>query len=100
MCFYTASALRNLAPSRKILIELFVFVNFIKNITRYTKTLLKRFPKGVTVITFTIENLQEAVFWVSSQGNILQVNERACELTGYSKEDLLCKEYWILILLM
>jgi formate hydrogenlyase transcriptional activator len=49
------------------------------------------FQRELLLSHFTIENLQEAVFWVNSQGNILQVNARACELTGYSKEELLCK---------
>lgn len=30
-----------------------------------------------------------AIFWVTSSGNIFQVNEMACNLSGYSKEELI-----------
>jgi PAS domain S-box-containing protein len=35
-----------------------------------------------------MENLQEAVFWVSSSGNIFHANEMACNMSGYSKDEL------------
>jgi PAS domain S-box-containing protein len=38
---------------------------------------------------FTLENLPEAVFWIDSSSKILQVNKMACQMTGYSKEELL-----------
>ncbi len=37
---------------------------------------------------FTIENLHEAVFWVDSEQNIIQVNDLACQMSGYTKEEL------------
>src|SRR5215213_971368 len=37
---------------------------------------------------FALELLQEAVFWVNSAGNIVKVNSKACEMTGYAKEEL------------
>ncbi len=37
---------------------------------------------------FTIENLHEAVYWVDSAQNIIQVNDLACRLSGYTKEEL------------
>src|SRR6266404_2627085 len=37
---------------------------------------------------FTMENLHEAIFWVTSSGNIFQVNDMACKMSGYSKEEL------------
>ncbi len=37
---------------------------------------------------FTLENLQEAVFWVDSEGIVFKVNDKACQLSGYSKEEL------------
>ena len=36
-----------------------------------------------------IENLPEALFLEDSRGNILDVNEQACKLLGYEKEELL-----------
>ena len=41
---------------------------------------------------FTIENLHEAVFWVDSSQNIIQVNDLACQMSGYSKEELTQKK--------
>ena len=37
---------------------------------------------------FTMENLHEAIFWVTSSGSIFRVNEMACNLSGYKKEEL------------
>ena len=41
---------------------------------------------------FTIENLHEAVFWVDSSQNIIQVNDLACQMSGYTKEELTKKK--------
>lgn len=38
---------------------------------------------------FSIENLREALFWIGDDGFIWHVNSKTCELTGYSKEELL-----------
>jgi formate hydrogenlyase transcriptional activator len=37
---------------------------------------------------FTLENLHEAVFWIDSRQKIIQVNEMASKMSGYSKEEL------------
>lgn len=37
---------------------------------------------------YTLENLHEAVFWVRSDQQIVLVNEAACNMTGYTKEEL------------
>ena len=47
--------------------------------------------KELQLSHFTIENLHEAVFWVKSNGDIFQVNEMACKMTGHSKEELITK---------
>jgi PAS domain S-box-containing protein len=44
--------------------------------------------KELQLSHFTIENLHEAVFWVQSTGNIFQVNDMACKMTGHTKEEL------------
>lgn len=43
---------------------------------------------------FTLEHLPEAVFWVRSNGTIFQVNEMACQMTGYSREELTSLRVW------
>lgn len=40
---------------------------------------------------FTIDHLREAVFWITDEGYIWQVNDTASELTGYTKDELLQK---------
>lgn len=45
--------------------------------------------KEIEFYHFTIEHLREALFWLSDEGDIWQVNEKSCELTGYSREELL-----------
>ena len=38
---------------------------------------------------FTLENLHESLLWVDAAANIIQVNDRACHLLGFTKEELL-----------
>ena len=52
----------------------------------------KNLEKEQLLAHFTLENLQEAVFWVQSDQQILNVNEAACQMTGYKKEELLEKK--------
>jgi len=54
------------------------------------KPLLTDPEKQLKLSHFTMENLHEAIFWVTSSGNIFQVNEMACSMSGYSKEELMC----------
>ncbi len=46
------------------------------------------FEKDLNLSHFTLENLQEAVFWVNDRGEILHVNATACAMSGYSKKEL------------
>lgn len=47
--------------------------------------------KELLISSFTIENLNEAVFWITASGNIFQVNDMACRMTGYTREELTSK---------
>lgn len=49
----------------------------------------KQIEKELLLSHFTLQNLHEAVYWIDASANIFNVNTRACELSGYSKEDLL-----------
>jgi PAS domain S-box-containing protein len=51
-------------------------------------TALKYGEKDLLLSNFTLENLHEAVFWVSSAGYIIHANEMACSMTGYKKDEL------------
>lgn len=44
--------------------------------------------KELQLSYFTIANLPEAVFWVTSDGKIFQVNDTACKMTGYTRKEL------------
>lgn len=39
---------------------------------------------------FSIDQIADALLWVSLEGRILNVNEAACAMLGYSREELLC----------
>lgn len=40
---------------------------------------------------FTIEHFPNPIFWMDSHGEFIQVNKAACQLLGYSKEELIGK---------
>ncbi|PWU03597.1 MAG: DNA-binding response regulator [Bacteroidetes bacterium] len=44
--------------------------------------------KELKLSSFTLDNLQEAVLWIASDGTILEVNEKTCELSGYTRDEL------------
>jgi formate hydrogenlyase transcriptional activator len=44
--------------------------------------------KEIQLAEFTLDNLQEAVIWIASSGRIVQVNEKTCQLSGYTKKEL------------
>jgi len=44
--------------------------------------------KEIRLSQFTMENLHDAVYWVDSNQNIFLVNEAACRMSGYTKEEL------------
>lgn len=54
-----------------------------------TQSLLRDSERQLKLSHFTMENLQEAIFWVTSSGSIFQVNEMACTMSGYSKDELI-----------
>jgi formate hydrogenlyase transcriptional activator len=68
-------------------------------LTTFTGTTISTFPsmsvppvldaeRKLLLSHFTIENLHEAVFWVDSSQNIIQVNDLACQMSGYTKREL------------
>lgn len=48
----------------------------------------KEFEKELLLSSFTLENLHEAVFWISSSGIIIHANDAAYKMTGYEKNEL------------
>ena len=54
-----------------------------------SKTSNKELEKDLHLSHFTLENLQEDIFWLDAKGNIIRVNESAAKTCGYSAEQLL-----------
>ncbi|MFN8291063.1 MAG: sigma 54-interacting transcriptional regulator [Chitinophagaceae bacterium] len=50
---------------------------------------LKQKARENEFFSFTLNQLREAVFWVTNEGKIWQVNSSAADFTGYDEEDLL-----------
>ena len=49
----------------------------------------KRTELRLQFTQFTIDRIATAVFWSDAQGRFFNVNDAACRLTGYSREELL-----------
>jgi PAS domain S-box-containing protein len=45
--------------------------------------------RDVRLAHFTIERASDPIFWVDSEGRFYEVNEAACRLHGYSRDELL-----------
>jgi len=43
----------------------------------------------------TMENIQEAVYWIDAGQHIIHVNEAACRMSGYTKEELIQETIWL-----
>ncbi len=48
----------------------------------------KKAQEQLLLSQFTLENAQEMIMWADADGKILFVNNRFCEATGYTKEDI------------
>ena len=51
----------------------------------------KRTESALRLTQFSIQQAVDAVFWVSAEARILDVNEAACAMLGYAREELLSK---------
>ena len=38
---------------------------------------------------FTVENVADAVYWVDPEARIVDVNETACRMLGYTRKELI-----------
>ncbi|MDN3658606.1 sigma 54-interacting transcriptional regulator [Ferruginibacter paludis] len=53
-----------------------------------TKKYMQDFDSDRSLSYFTFQHLTEAVFWNNSDGTIMYVNDTACKMSGYSREEL------------
>lgn len=49
----------------------------------------KQAEEALRLTRFTVERLVDAVYWLDSDGRIVDVNDTACRTLGYSREELL-----------
>ncbi len=49
----------------------------------------KKVEKALQITRFSIDHANEMLYWVDSDGTIVDVNDTACTRLGYSKEELL-----------
>ena len=49
----------------------------------------ERVEEMLKVTRFSIDHANDMLFWVDADGNIMDVNDTACDRLGYSKEELL-----------
>jgi len=48
----------------------------------------KKLEKEIMVGSLSIESSSDAFYWVSKEGKILRVNQAACDMLGYTREEL------------
>jgi PAS domain S-box-containing protein len=60
------------------------FYSFVRDITEQ-----KRIEKKLRLASFTMANISDAVYWVAADGRFLDVNDSACRMRGYSREEIL-----------
>ena len=49
----------------------------------------KRTEEALQLTRFTVDNVADAVYWMDSTAQIVDVNETACSMLGYTREELL-----------
>jgi two-component system, cell cycle sensor histidine kinase and response regulator CckA len=49
----------------------------------------KQTEESLQLARFTVDNIGDAVYWIDSRARIIDVNETACSMMGYSREELL-----------
>ena len=54
----------------------------------------KRVEEELHLARFSLENASVATFWIDSAGRLRYVNERACSMLAYSRDELLTLSLW------
>ena len=59
------------------------FISFVLDVSD-----LKQYEKSLTMSSVTLDRAYDGVLWVKPDGEVFYVNQRACEMTGYSVQEL------------
>ena len=54
-------------------------------------TTLKKAQERLKLAAFSIDNISDAVFWITKDTRFWNVNRAACEMLGYSREEMLSR---------
>ncbi|MBL0225229.1 MAG: PAS domain S-box protein [Geobacteraceae bacterium] len=60
------------------------FYSFLRDITER-----KNIEKQLRLTGFTMANISDAVYWIAADSRFLDVNEAACRMRGYTREEIL-----------
>jgi PAS domain S-box-containing protein len=52
-------------------------------------TARRRAEEALLLARFTVDNVADAVYWIDSEAQLVDVNETACRMLGYTREELL-----------
>jgi PAS domain S-box-containing protein len=60
------------------------FYSFVRDITGR-----KNIEKQLRLASFTMTNISDAVYWIAADSSFLDVNDAACRMRGYTREEIL-----------
>jgi formate hydrogenlyase transcriptional activator len=53
------------------------------------QTIKNDIEKDILLSHFTLENIQVAIYWIDENGIIILVNHKACDMSGFTKKELI-----------
>jgi len=60
------------------------FYSFVRDITER-----KNIEKQLRLASFSLTNISDAVYWIAADSRFLDVNDAACRMRGYTREEIL-----------
>ncbi len=64
-------------------------LNFVRDITKRNEA-----EETLRLTQFSVERAGDATHWIATDGRFVYVNDAACEMLGYSREELLSMAVW------